>query len=232
MTSKDIKSIPGSDSQTARRRGGRPSRKAAEQIRERILNAATDLLLAQGYGATSVEAIARRARVAKRTLYDRFGDKSALTIAVVVRLIDSVRPPAQVPLIEGHGLNEILIHLGTLILHAALTPRVLALHRLIVAESKRFPDLAVAVARAGGRAEGVAFISGLLARDNRNSRLGTSELDFAAEQLLQMIVSVPQMRAIGLGAPMSPAELDAWVRATVALFLEGFHRQAQPAAAG
>lgn len=232
MTSHSPRSIQRPDAHPTRRRGGRPSREAAEQIRERILGAATELLLTHGYGATSVEAVARRAHVAKRTLYHRFRDKTALTIAVVVRLIDAVRPPPEVPLVEGHGLEEVLVHLGSLILRAALTPRVLALHRLIVAESSRFPDLATAVEQAGGRAEGVTFISGLLGRYHPNAPERAEELNFAAGQLLQMIVSTPQMRAMGLGAPMSPAELDAWVRRTVALFLDGFNNQTRPAIAG
>src|SRR5271169_1135204 len=139
------------DHRLARRPAGRPSRADAEQLRERILEAATELLLSHGYGATSIEAIARRARVSKRTFYHRFEDKPALMSAVVVRLIDSLRPPANVPLIAGQSLEEILLHLASLILHAALKPQVLQLHRLIVAESQRFPDLAVAVAKAGGR---------------------------------------------------------------------------------
>ena len=44
---------------------------------------AMDLLLTHGYGATSIEAIARRARVSKRTFYHRFPDKPALTSAVI-----------------------------------------------------------------------------------------------------------------------------------------------------
>jgi TetR/AcrR family transcriptional repressor of mexJK operon len=180
------------------------------------------LLFSHGYGATSIEAIARRARVSKRTFYQRFPDKAALMSAVVVRVIDGLRPPAHVPLIEGEGLEQILIHLGSLILHAALTPRVLQLQRLIVAESSRFPDLASAVARAGGRQEAVALISELLMRHGRGAVITPADAGFAAHQFLQMIVSLPQLRAIGLGAPMTPDELDAWVHGTVALFLNGY----------
>jgi AcrR family transcriptional regulator len=220
MTPRTAKPTQGSNPHPARRRSGRPSREAAEQLRDRILDVATDLLLTHGYGATSIEAIARRTRVSKRTFYHRFQDKPALMSAVVVRLIDGLRPPADVPLIEGQGLEAILVHLACLILHAALTPRVLALHRLIVAESKRFPELAAAVARAGGRQEAVTLISALLLR---HGRTGTHEAGFAAQQFLQMVVSLPQLRALGLGTPMTPAQLDAWVRSTVALFLEGFN---------
>jgi len=222
MTSRIAKPTQGSDPPPPTRRSGRPSREAAAQLRDRILDVATDLLLTHGYGATSIEAIARRTRVSKRTFYHRFQDKPALMSAVVVRLIDSLRPPSDVALIAGGDLEAILVHLASLILNAALTPRVLALHRLIVAESKRFPELAAAVAKAGGRQEAVTLISTVLLRHGSNTAAGAHEASFAAQQLLQMVVSLPQLRALGLGTPMTPAELDAWVRGTVALFLEGF----------
>jgi AcrR family transcriptional regulator len=220
MTSRGAKP-QGPDPRPAEPRAGRPSRDAAGRLRDRILDVATELLLNHGYGATSVEAIARRARISKRTFYHRFRDKPALMSAVIVRLIDSLRPPPHVPLIEGEGLEQILVHLGTLILHAALAPRVLQLHRLIVAESARFPDLAHAVAKAGGRQEAVALISELLMRHWPGAATAPANAAFAANQFIQMIVSLPQLRAIGLGAPMAPEELDAWVRNTVAMFLRG-----------
>src|SRR5947208_875980 len=58
-------------------RGGRPSREQAARLGERILDVATHLFLSHGYGATSIEAVARRARVSKRTFYHRFPDKPA-----------------------------------------------------------------------------------------------------------------------------------------------------------
>jgi TetR/AcrR family transcriptional repressor of mexJK operon len=209
------------DSSHATPRAGRPSREAAGQLRDRILEVATELLFTHGYGATSIEAIARRARVSKRTLYQRFPDKAALMSAVVVQLIDSLRPPAHVRLIEGEDLERILMHLGSLILQAALSPRVLQLQRLIVAESARFPELAAAVAKSGGRQEAVALISHLLTRHGRGAAPAAADAGFAANQFLQMIVSLPQLRAIGLGIPMTSEELDRWVRDTVALFLNG-----------
>ncbi|MBV8211139.1 MAG: TetR family transcriptional regulator [Burkholderiaceae bacterium] len=206
-------------------RAGRPSREEAGQLQIRILDAATELLLTEGYGDTSIEAVARRARVSKRTFYHRFSDKPALTRAVVSHLIDGLRPPPEVPLIEGQSLEEILTRLASLILHAALSPRLLQLQRLIVAESERFPELAAAVAKAGGRQEAVALIGGVLRRHGRGAgaaAISEAEAAFAAEQFLQMVVSVPQLRALGLGKPLARAELDAWGRNTVGLFLDGF----------
>ncbi|MBW4047328.1 MAG: TetR/AcrR family transcriptional regulator [Proteobacteria bacterium] len=204
-------------------RGGRPSREASEQFRERILDAATSLLLTHGYGATSIEAVASAAGVSKRTFYHRFDDKKALMSAVVARLIDSARPPTHVPLIDGYGLEQVLENLARLMLRAALNPNILALYRLIVAESARFPDLAAAVAQAGGRQEAMHLIVDLLMNDAKLSELGVAHATFAAEQFLQMVVSLPQMRAIGLGTPMSHDDLETWVRRSVALFIGGLN---------
>jgi AcrR family transcriptional regulator len=53
------------------------------QTEERILAAATELFLADGYTATTLEAVARHARVGARTVYPRFGTKAALFKRVV-----------------------------------------------------------------------------------------------------------------------------------------------------
>ena len=205
----------------APRRGGRPSRTDAEQLGGRILDVATELFLAHGYGATSIEEIARRARVSKRTFYHRFDDKPAVFGAVVNRIIDGLRPPANVSLLDGANVEDILRGLAGLILRAALSPHAIALHRLIVAESARFPDLAAMVAMQGATAEAINLIAGLLERETRAGNLAASYPVFAAQQFMHMIIAIPQRRAIGLGPPMTPAEIDDWARDVVDLFLNG-----------
>lgn len=203
------------------RRSGRPSRNTAERLREHILDVATELFLNHGYGSTSIEAVAQTARISKRTFYHRFQDKAALFSAVVHRIIDRLHPPADVPLISGGSLHEILQHLAQLMLQGALTPQAVALHRLIVAESARFPELAAIAAEQGGRREAITLIAGLLEREARREHFALNNPMFAAEQFLQMVISLPQRRAMKLGTPMTAAEIDAWPRETVDLFLNG-----------
>ena len=191
------------------------------QLRERILAAAADLFLAEGYGSTSIEAVAKRAAVSKRTLYDRFADKSALFAAVVHRIIGQIRPPPGMPLIEGATLADILRRLARLILRAALAPQAIALHRLVSAEAARFPELIRAVDSDGSTREATTLISDLLARELRKSKLGAESRKFAAEQFIFMVVTVPQRRAMGYGAAMTQAELDAWADRVTDLFLNG-----------
>ena len=202
-------------------RGGRPTRAEALRLSRRILDVATQLFLAEGYESTTIEAVAERAGISKRTLYHRFEDKSALFTAVVHDIIEQIRPPAGVPLIEGANLHEVLHRLASMILRAALAPPALALHRLIMAESARFPELARAVNGDSSTREATTLIGDLLSRDLCKSKLSAEHRVFAAEQFIFMVVTVPQRRAMGYGVPMTPAELDAWADMTVGLFLGG-----------
>ncbi len=202
-------------------RGGRPSRAAALQLRDRILEVATALFLSEGYGSTSIEAVARRAGISKRTFYHRFEDKAALFAAVVHRIIEQIRPAPGVALIEGKTLYEVLCRLAGLILRAALSPQAIALHRLVTTESARFPNLVRAVDQEGWAQEATALISGLLERELRGPRLTAELRTFAAEQFLHMVVGLPLRRTMGLGVPMTSEELEVWVANAVRLFLDG-----------
>lgn len=205
----------------APRRDGRPSRADAARLGEIILDVATEFFLTDGYGVTSIEAVAQRARISKRTFYSRFRDKAELFGAVVHRVVERLRPTSDVDLFQGGTLEEILLRLAQFILHAALSHEALALHRLILAEATRFPELARVVTEQGGSREAVDRIAALLEREVRAGQLVLESATFAAAQFLQMVVALPQRRALGLGTPMTPRELQNWARETVTLFLNG-----------
>ena len=60
---------------------------------QRIIAAATELFLADGYVATTLDAVARRAAVGARTVYVRFGTKAALFKRVVdVAIVGDTQP--------------------------------------------------------------------------------------------------------------------------------------------
>jgi AcrR family transcriptional regulator len=218
----------------APRRGGRPSREDAERLGRLIIEVATEMFLSQGYGATSIDAIAKQASISKRTFYHRFPDKAGLFTAVIRDIVARLRP-ANVPdgvglgvLFEGASLEKILLRLAHLALRAAMQPQALALQRLILAEVPRFPDLAAATLAEGTRSEAVFHLTSLLEREKQAGRIAVDQPAFAAEQFFQMVLSVPQRRAMGLGATLSPEELDDWERQTVTLFLHGCRPQKRP----
>ena len=115
----------------------------------------------------------------------------------------------------------------TLILQAALSPQAIALHRLIVAESARFPELARVLAHEGAAEEATTLIAGILEREGTSGRLKIDDTRFAAQQFLQMVVNLPQRRAMGLGAQMRDKELREWPRKATDLFLYGCRAEAR-----
>lgn len=79
--------------------------------------------LRDGYAATSIEAVAREARVAKRTFYARFPDKAALFRAVVERLIATWHAASEPAFAPSDEIGAALERAGRTILDVALSPR-------------------------------------------------------------------------------------------------------------
>jgi len=209
-----------SEAPRPRGRGGRPSRMAAAQLRERILDVATELFLGQGFGATSIEAVAQRAGISKRTFYHRFRGKEELFEAVVRRLIERWLPPFDAALLEAPSLAEALQRVAEHMVRVALTPEALALHRMVVAEARRFPGLA-RILHELGAASGIERISRHFEQRTAAGELPAMDARFAAEQFMLMAVTGPQRRALGLGTPLSAPEIARWTAKTVRLFLDG-----------
>jgi TetR/AcrR family transcriptional regulator, mexJK operon transcriptional repressor len=202
------------------RRGGRPTRLEASQLGDKILAAATELFLTRGFGATSVEAVAARARISKRTFYHRFRDKTDLFRAAIDSLIRHWLPQIEAEFEVPAPAADVLTRLARRMLALALQPQALALRRLLLAEAERFPEL-VAIVIEQGAARGVERIAVLLEAENRAGRLEIDDSRFAATQFQEMVLAIPLRRAMGFGLPLSEAELDLWARRCVALFLHG-----------
>jgi AcrR family transcriptional regulator len=202
-----------------RRSGGRPTAKAAALLQTAILDAATTAFLADGYAATTIEAIARTCGVAKRTIYTRWTGKTALFRAAIERLMEKWLA-GTANWAEAEGLEAALNQAAAGILAVALTPEAVALNRLLIAESGRFPELPSLMLQAGA-GEGTARIAALLEAAISRGALPKQDTMFAAEQFLHLVLAGPQRRAMGLGRPLDAAQLDAWRKATVRLFLSG-----------
>jgi len=213
-----------------RGRGGRPSRVQSAQLSDRILEVATALFLDDGFGATSIEAIAKRAGISKRTFYHRFRGKEELFGAVVRRLIERWMPPFDAALLDAPSLAEALRRAAEHMLDVALTREGLALHRVVIAEAERFPGLARVLYDLGA-VPGIERIARHLDERIARGELRPIDSRFAAEQFILMTVTGPRRRALGLGKRFDEAELRAWIDNTVALFLDGC-RSADQLAAG
>ena len=125
-----------------RRPRGRPKAEDLEALEARLVLVARQAFVLHGYGATSINAIARSARVSKNTLYARFPSKAALFQAIVARQIASVDeelPPASTE--QAESLAGKLRAYVNIALRRSLSSEVLEINRLIMGESYQFPEL-------------------------------------------------------------------------------------------
>ncbi|MGW6731510.1 TetR/AcrR family transcriptional regulator [Streptomyces sp. NPDC055013] len=122
------------------REGSTPKRAA-------ILSAAQELFLADGFDRSSVDAVAARAEVSKRTVYDYFGDKQTLLKAVVdavgqslVATIRRTLDDTLTGLTEDAELEDALVTFSMRIATDMLgSAEYATLQRLVRAESAHLP---------------------------------------------------------------------------------------------
>ncbi len=132
-----------------RRKSGRPPVLSEEERRRIILAAAEAAFFEQGYGATSMDDVARRCAMSKKTLYRSFATKESLfqeLIGTALRSLPDVGlPPGEQSLDARKALAEALRSMLEMLLH----PRQLALARLVVSESAQAPELAATLHEQG-----------------------------------------------------------------------------------
>ena len=103
-------------------------------------------------------------------------------------------------------------------LNVALTPQALALHRMVIAEARRFPELA-RVLQELGAAAGVERVARHLETRTAKGEIRAVDPRFAAEQFILMVVTGPRRRALGLGTPLT-RRLREWVDKRSSCFCE------------
>ena len=116
--------------------------RAAER-REAIIEAAMDEFIARGFAATRLDDVAKRAGVAKGTIYLHFKDKESMfeelirtaIVPLVNRLVQAA-PPA------GASVRDMIEGFARTFIHEVTTTRRGDIVRLIVAEGPRFPEIA------------------------------------------------------------------------------------------
>jgi TetR/AcrR family transcriptional repressor of mexJK operon len=131
-------------SETAPADVSRPDLSRGDAKRRAILDVASEVFLAQGYAETSMSEIAAKVGGSKGTLYNYFRSKEELFSAFIV---ETCQGPAmslfdQLPMADGaKSMRDNLVDFGADFLSFILSPRLIALNRIVVAESGRFPEL-------------------------------------------------------------------------------------------
>ena len=169
--------------------------------REDIIKAATRVFLADGYGATSIDNVAREAGVSKPTIYKHFESKEQLFCAVVQLQAEKLVGPMSLNL-HAMSLKEALETFGQKIMDICLTDEVLSLYRILIAEGRKFPEMEMAFQTCSCnplRESFVTYIKDLAGKGTIN----VSDASLAACQFMGLIQQ-PTFWAVMLGRQAVP----------------------------
>lgn len=120
-------------------------RKGSSDKRAKIIAAARDLFLSDGFDRSSVDAVATKAGVSKRTVYDYYGDKQNLLLAVVEEsssaVLVMIEQGISDHLLKFEDLEQALILFCEQIVASANgSADYKALIRLVMVEAANLPD--------------------------------------------------------------------------------------------
>lgn len=122
----------------------RPSKRAvgASERREAIVAAALEEFTARGFAATRLDDVAKRAGVAKGTIYLHFKDKEALFQELVRTALVPLIARLSNPPTMGGSVRGMMEGFADTLAHEVIGTKRGEIVRLIISEGTRFPELA------------------------------------------------------------------------------------------
>ncbi|VWC66979.1 MULTISPECIES: TetR/AcrR family transcriptional regulator [Burkholderia] len=182
--------------QPTKRQRGRPPR-AEEEARRELLQSAMDVLLESGYEGATMEAIAKRAAVAKKTAYRYAANRQELIGLAVRQWTEEYAPSMQTDPQDAGDVAQALRAILENICTHVLSETAVSLFRLLTTEFPGKRELLDSYER-NGIERGRMLLSGWLERQSRKGLLHAPEPALLANAILAVAVAEP-LRQIALG---------------------------------
>jgi len=193
------------------------------QRREQILAAAFEEFAINGYAATRLDDVARRARIAKGTVFFHFKNKKALFRSVVRYMIHPVLGEVDGLVAAFTGSAEVLLCdlLSRPYTEVVRNEKARGIIRLLIAEARNFPQLSDIyyreVIQPGVTAIRLVLEKGIAAGEFRR----TAIVDFPQILVAPMVLAVVWALINGEGRPL---DLDSYMNAHLEFALDGLRR--------
>jgi AcrR family transcriptional regulator len=194
------------------------------ETRNRLIEEATRAFLAEGYGAASLDRIAKAAQISKKTIYRFVDSKADLFVAVVRNALDAIPVGALVGTYEDEDPEATLRDFLTGAAALGLSEEGLSFHWMIIREAGNFPELVEAFRQAVG---GFALaLSSWMKHQSERGWLSIASPEQAASTLLTLLLEETRRGfALGLRGAPDADEQARIVDYTLDLFLYGTRRQ-------
>lgn len=190
--------------------------------RAAILDAAQACFLEHGFSSTSMDTVAATAGVSKATIYAHFQSKDELFGAIIQRRCDDhAQGLGALSVDDSLDARATLTVLADKLMSMLLTPNVLGIYRMVIAETPRHPDLARIYFDAGplrGKERLVDILDALV----RRGLLNIPDTWQAMDQMVGMLRGEVYNRAL-LGLPPSErTDMERTIAGTVEVMLRAY----------
>lgn len=195
-----------------------------------LLDVAAELYLERGYDGLDLDEIIEKADGSRRYVDDVFGGREGIFIASISRLCSELIDPLEGVVVPHDTPESNLMRLGEHISELSRDTKTLALHRLMIAEAVRFPELSQTIYHSG-RGRGVAAVAAII-EQNRN-RLNASFQRISSLSLAEMffclVINETEVQALICvnNEGHKSDNINEMARSAVTLFVNGTFRMGQ-----
>jgi len=193
-----------------------------DRKRAAIVRAAAAEFQANGFDGTSMDQIAARARVSKRTVYNHFPSKEDLFREIIGQLTARLERTDHFPFDVERALEDQLITIGATVIDAISGDDFISLTRVVLSRFLQRPDLAEKAIGSGQK----PFRAGLTAwieAARAAGRLEIGDADLAARQFVALLNSAAFWPQLLAGQPpLSAGARNEVLRDTVSMFLDHY----------
>lgn len=199
----------------------KPGRPRDPERMRRVIEAAAQQFLEQGFERTSMEAVAKASGVSKMTIYSYFPTKSALFEAVIGQRTDAVFEVADEEELSPADPRSALTSIGRNFLALMRADDVIGKHRVLYAAAGAQEEACRAFFK-----EGPMKILARV-RDYLDSAIAAESLEphdtvVSSDQFLSLFLGGAHIKAmLGLGKP-TPDEDERLVAGNVAMFMKAY----------
>lgn len=172
----------------------KPARRQQNRLKKelRILDAALRVFSRTGYSGASMDAICEEAGVSKPTLYQYFGSKDRLFLAMMTQERMEMQTVFQG--VSDQGMVVDLHRFAWRYADLVMRPDFLSLARLIIGEAQRFPEIGH-LYQSAGPDQLLQVIMIYLDLQRREHRLAFDDTELAAQDFWGLLLSAPRTQA-------------------------------------
>lgn len=193
---------------------GQPVTNTPEQLLDRLIQAAIDILNEQAADADfSVTQVAQRAKVSKKTVYTVVASKEELIAHIIRRGAQVATTLLEMPVANATDARNVLSRFLKEWVAFACGPQAVGIYVMAIRERCRYPAIGAAYYRARNE-QGLQQLVDWVERMQKKQFIATGDALMTADLALTMAAAERQrILALGMDEPFTPEQLDRRIEA-------------------